>query len=151
MKNFYLGIIVQFLLLTSASAQEPIAVKQHLVDKPALFIKAPERTACDQARLHKVFRASINDTVRIQFSPEYTFTGRVVEKLQKTPELLSMNLRSIDQPGALLNLSLLTCPDKGHQIRGRIIHPQSGDVLQLTAENDQYFLVKHPQKFFLAE
>lgn len=153
MKNLYPGLVVFCLLSFPAIAQETqaVAVKQHIPDKPLLFAKTPDKLECDPGQLQQIFAAAIHDTITVRFSRHFTFKGIVSEKVQQSTELLSVNVQSLNFPGALLNISLLTLPHTTQQIRGRIIHPQRGDVLQLTRENDKYFLVKRSQKFFLAE
>ena len=78
-------------------------------------------------------------------------TGEVIARVQRTENLQSINIRSTNYPGALFNISIITQADNSKKISGRIIHPQSGDVLILTEENNRYFLRKQSVKFFMTE
>ena len=151
MKNFYLSLAISLLVSTSSSAQGPIGLNQRTSGKPMLFARVASKTAVDSNLLLQTFKAAIQDTLTIRFNDHYTFTGVLMEKVQHSSELLSINLRSLDVPGALLTLSLLTPTDSNQRITGRIIHPRGGDVLQLVREKKHYYLVKQAQKFFVTE
>lgn len=139
------------LLFFSASAQEAIAVRQFIPDKPLLFSKVPQQSICNKAALEASFDAKAGDTLSIALSPQLTFKGIITEKVQRSPVLLSMNLRALDGSGAFLNITRLSLPDKAPQLKARLMHPDKGDVLLLTKQNDQYLLVKRPQKFLMAD
>lgn len=151
MKNYCLCLVVYSLCSFTTVAQEPIGLHQQTSSKPLLFSRIANRTTCDAGILLKAFKGQVQDTITLQLSPEYSFTGVLTEKVQHSPELLSINLRSVTNPGALFHLSLLTPTHTTRRITGRIIHPQSGDVLQLIQEQGNYILVKQSQKLFLAE
>ncbi len=152
MKNLYVtGLLAACILLTHPStAQEPFPVKQHLPRKPLMFSGFPEKSACSLAALQKIFSSRIAEHVTIQLQNQL-FAGEVIEKVQRSPVLLSINIRSTNFPGALFNISMVTLPGKRTTITGRIINPQSGDVLLLSEENNQYYLLKQPQQFFMTE
>jgi hypothetical protein len=153
MKNLYVtGFLAACVLASHTStAQEPIAVRQTLLNKPLVFSRLPERSACNSAELQKVFYNKKTDSISLKLSAQLTFEGEVIEKVQHTPGSLSINVRSVNYPGSILNITFTSRPGKSPKITGRIFNPQSGDVLLLTEEKDQYFLLKQPQQFFMTE
>lgn len=153
MKNLYTpGILVVFLFITNAiAAQESPALSPKPSSKPLLFQQFPAKLSCNADALLQVFDAALNDEIVLEPAPGHLLKGQVIEKVQKNAVVLSINIRLSTIPGALLNLSRITLPYSIQQVRGRIVHPQSGDVLLLTQEQGNYFLVKQSQSFFLAE
>ena len=75
----------------------------------------------------------------------------LTEKVQRSPGITSINIKLSNYPGALFNITLNTESGYTSKMNGRIIHPQSGDVLILTEENSTYYLKKQLQKFFMTE
>lgn len=153
MKNLYAtGFLVVCLLgSTIAFAQDPDPlIKQHIPGKPLLFAALPEKFECSLAELEKASTSRANDKISFQFG-KFVFTGEIITRVQRSENVESINIRSTNYPGALFNISIFTEADNTKTIRGRIIHPQSGDVLILEQENNKYFLRKQPQKFFMTE
>ncbi|NML20630.1 hypothetical protein HHL16_07080 [Pseudoflavitalea sp. G-6-1-2] len=151
MKPFYSGLVVCLILTQSASAQQHLQVEQQAEPKAAVFTKYPGKFEIDADQLQRVFSANIKDSVTIQLSRNHQFKGVVLDKVQQSPNVTSINIRSAQFSGAMMHLSLNTAPDADQPIRGRIIHPRKGDVMVLTKEDKKYFLVKEEQQFFLAE
>lgn len=152
MKNLYAtGFLVVCLLASSvAAAQEPPFVKQQIPDKPLLFSALPEKFECSLPELEKLSNSRTSSDISLRFG-KVSFTGEVVARVQRSANVESINIRLTNFPGALFNLSITTQADNSKKISGRIIHPQSGDVLVLTEENNRYYLHKQPQKFFMTE
>jgi hypothetical protein len=152
MKNLYAtGFLVVCLFVSiNVAAQDPSLVKQQIPDKPLLFAALPEKFECTLPELEKASASRTDDKVSLQFG-KFIFTGKVIARVQRSENVQSINIRSTNYPGALFNISITTQADNSKTISGRIIHPQSGDVLILTEENNRYFLRKQPQKFFMTE
>jgi hypothetical protein len=152
MKNLYAtGFLVVCLFVSiDVAAQDPSLVKQQIPDKPLLFAALPEKFECTLPELEKASASRTDDKVRLQFG-KFIFAGEVIARVQRSETVESINIRSTNYPGALFNISITTQADNSKTISGRIIHPQSGDVLILTEENNRYFLRKQPQKFFMTE
>jgi hypothetical protein len=152
MKNLYAtGLLVVCLYLsTNAKAQNATLVKQQIPDKPLLFAALPEKFECTLPELEKASASRTTDKITLQFG-KFVFAGEVTARVQRSENVQSINIRSTNYPGALFNISITTGADNSRHISGRIIHPQSGDVLVLTEENNRYFLRKQPQKFFMTE
>ena len=153
MKNLYLlGFLGLFILSSkTVSAQEPIPVKQVITDKPLLFSKFPERTLCNKSELEQLLLTAISDNINLTFGNNLSLKGVLVEKIRRTNNVYSVNIKLNDYPGALLNLSFVMNEFDITQMKGRIIHPQYGDVLVLTEENQQYYFIKQNQKYFMTE
>lgn len=154
MKNHYVatGLVVVCLFITTAAvAQNPILTpKQGLPNKPMQFSRLPEKFECSIPELQKAASSRISNTVSLKFG-QTTFDGEVVDRIQQSAQVMSMNIRSTNYPGALFNIAFVTQPDGTQKVSGRVINPNSGDVLVLTQENNRYYLVKQQQKFFMTE
>lgn len=153
MKNRYLsGLLgVCIISVVAAKAQEPVPVKQQTPDKPFIFSQLPERSICTPAELQELFRSNSSTSIAIHLSGGKLLRGVISEKIERSPGVTSINIKLSDYPGALFNLSQNAQPGQSPVIKGRIIHPQAGDVLVLTQEKDQYLLQKKAQKFFMTE
>jgi len=153
MKNRYtagfLGLFLVCCIVTNA--QEPIPVKQHITDKPFLFSQLPDRSDCITEELIQLFQAAPSSSIAIHLPGNLVLRGVITEKLQRSPGITSINIKLSNYPGALFNISLNTETGSTAKIKGRIIHPQSGDVLILTEDHSTYYLKKQLQKFFMTE
>lgn len=148
MKNLCpLGLLVACFLAAQSLSAQPVT-------KPGLdgaaFTKLPGRIEFAQHALRKIPTAKLQEKISLQFG-DVTFAGQVVEKIQRSPEVLNMNIRLTNYPGALLTLSVVTDEDKTQRLVGRIVNPQADEVLVLTEENNRYFFVKQPKQFFMTE
>ena len=152
MKNLYATgfLVVCLFVSTIAFAQEPTLVKQHIPDKPLLFAALPDKFECTLPELEKASASRTSDKVSLKFG-KFIFDGEIIARVQRSANVESINIRSTNYPGALFNISIITEADNSKKISGRIIHPQSGDVLILTEENNRYYLRKQQQKFFMTE
>jgi hypothetical protein len=151
MKIFYSGLAVFLLSSVSTSAQQAIQVQQRRTIHPAVFQQFPNSFEVDQLQLRKVFSASIGDTLRIRLSPKHHFAGVVTDKVQPSPNLLTLNIRGLQFEGAMMHLSYDTSQEVEQALRARILHPRKGDVMVLVLENNKYLFRKEEQQFFLAE
>ena len=153
MKNRYLSGLLGVCIISAVAtkAQEPVHVKQQTPDKPYIFSQLPDRSICGPAELQELFRSNSSTSISIHLSGGKLLRGVITEKIERSPGITSINIKLSDYPGALFNLSSYTQPGQSPVIKGRIIHPQAGDVLVLSLENDQYLLQKKAQKFFMTE
>ena len=134
-----------------SSAQETPPLNQNAPDKPLLFAQFPDRIECSVSDLQKIFASAIAEDISLGCGKTLVFTGKVVDKVQKTSRIISLNIKLTNYDNALLNISFLKQPDNSQKIIGRIIHPGHGDVLVLTEENKRYYFIKQSQRFFMAE
>ncbi|MGN6421418.1 MAG: hypothetical protein ACTHMC_28145 [Pseudobacter sp.] len=151
MKIFYTGLVVSAFLSVSAKAQQAITVKQHHTPKPAVFTKFPGKFEVDLTPFRKAFASDISDTVSIRLSAHHSFRGVITDKVQHSPTLRTLNIKSAEFSGAMMFISLNTATDAEQPVNIRILHPRKADVMVLTQEAGKYFLVKEEQQFFLAE
>ena len=136
MKYFKLsGFVIAFIILcNTANAQISTA-------KTALFPRVSQKTACTLAMLDNLFSTKVNSTVTLYISEELTINGEVIEKVKKTPELESINIRCFNFKNALFNISRIRQGGNTRYV-GTIVSPQHNDVLTLSFENGQYFFKK---------
>ena len=149
MKNLYaVRLAALFLFVTTTVySQKPVSVQP---DKPLVFSQFPDKSECNITSLKNVFSSRSNDNISIELG-KFVFTGQIIEKVQQSPQVLSMNIRSSNLSGAIFSISIITLPDNTQHFTGRIINPQAGDVLVLTEENNRYFLQKKSLKFFMTD
>jgi len=152
MKNLYVAglIVVCSFIGVTTKAQSPVAVKQQLPDKPLQFSSLPDKFECNFSTLDRLSTSRATEKISFQFG-KVVFDGDITERVQASPTVTSINIRSTNFPGALFNLCIQVQPDNSKILSGRIINPKSGDVLVLVRENDRYYLQKQPQKFFMTE
>ena len=153
MKHLYFMGCLLFCLCTTliSSAQETPPLNQNAPDKPLLFGQLPDKIECNLTDLQKIFASAIAEDISLGCGKKLAFTGTVVDKVYKTPRIISLNIKLSNYDNALLNISFLKQSDNSQKIIGRIIHPGHGDVLVLTEENKRYYFIKQSQRFFMAE
>jgi hypothetical protein len=153
MKNLYLlGFLGLFIISSkTVSAQEPIPVKQVILDKPLLFTQFSDKTACNKLELEQLLLTAISENINLTVGNDIVLKGVLVEKIRRANHVYSINIKLNAYPGALLNLSFVMKELEITAIKGRIIHPHYGDVLVLIEENQQYYFIKQNQKYFMTE
>src|SRR6478735_1456938 len=87
------------------SAQTGPSAKSINPEKPMIFSGLPERFECNKTVLQQVFAASLNDEISIPLTRGVTFRGSVAARVQRNPNVLSINVLSSNFPGTLLNIS----------------------------------------------
>jgi hypothetical protein len=149
MKNLRpLGLVAAcFFAVQSLSAQQPVT--KPVPAKP-VFSNFPTKLECALTTLRTIPNARLRENISFQFG-DVQFAGEVVDKIQHAPEVLNMNIRLTNYPGALFTLSVVTDENKTQRLVGRIIDPQADVVLVLTEENNRYFFVKEPKEFLVTE
>jgi len=153
MKNRYTAVFLGLFLIgiLDISAQAPLPVKQFIPDKPFLFVQLPERSDCITEELLQLFRAEPSNNIIIHLSGGFQLEGTITEKIQRGTGITSINIKLSNYPGALFTISLNTESGQSKKLIGRIIHPNSGDLLLLVEENRNYYMKKQLQKFFMTE
>jgi hypothetical protein len=153
MKNRYkagfFGLCV--LLSFTANSQEAIAVKQHIPDKPFIFSQFPQRSDCITNELFALFKSVAPSKISLTLPGGRKLNGTISEKVLRNPAVTSINIKLDEYPGALFSLSLIEEPGRPQKLVGRIIHPQSGDLLELVQENQSFYFEKKIQKYFMTE
>jgi hypothetical protein len=154
MKNLCpLGLLTAcFFVFQSLSAQQPVTIYksgQPGISKHALA-KLPQKLDCSLTALKKISIAKLQENIAFQFG-DVQFAGQVIDKVQRSANMLNMNIRLTNYSDALFTLSVITTEDNKQKLVGRIIDPNSDDVLVLTEENNRYFFEKQPKEFFITE
>ena len=151
MKKLIAFAVSAFVLCAdSALSQTSNAINQPVADKPLLFSSLPEKIDCNLEEVDRLFSAVPSKKLVLQISNNLTLDGTVMEKVQQSPEVLSINFKSANYSGALFNISRII---QNGTIRyvGTIVSKEHGDVLTLVKENEKYFFTRQPQKFFMVE
>ena len=133
------------------SAQTGPQLKSLNPEKPMIFSGLPERFECSTTALRQLFSASLNDEISFSLTRNVTFRGTIAARVQRDPNVLSVNILSSNFPGTLLNISLITNVDKSEKIIGRFLNPRNGDVLVIEQQNDRLYITKDLQKFVMTE
>jgi hypothetical protein len=149
-KLLFLGLMYQ-LSPSMLVAQSRTSLKQLTPEKPFLFARFPENFQCDEKSLHKLFNAEVDDQITFPLPGNQAFRGIVSTKVQRAPNVLSVNILSSNFPGTLLNLSLITQSDKSEKIIGRFLNPKNGDVLVIEQHEKKYYITRDLQKFVMSE
>jgi hypothetical protein len=142
-------LVVCVVAFQSINAQQP-AIAKPGVAKTLSLTQLPQKLECTFPALQKFAAFRKSETVSLPVG-DFQFTGQVVDKVQHAPGVVSMNIRSSNIPGAIFTVSVITEANNTQKLVGRIINPQSDEVLVLTEENNRYFLVKQPRSLFMTE
>jgi hypothetical protein len=152
MKNLNaLGLLVVCICaFQSISAQQQPINQKPVLNKALTLAQLPQKLECNLPALKKLSSTRLSDNVALTLG-NYEFAGEVIDKVQHTTGVVSMNIRSTNMPGAFCTVSLITQADNSQKLIGRIINPKSDEVLILTEENNRYFWVKKPKAHFMVE
>lgn len=120
------------------------------VDKPLLFASLPGKLECNLEEIDRLFMADPSDQLSVLLNNHLQLSGTVVEKVRKSPEILTVNFKTSNYAGALFTISRII---QNGVIRysGRIISKENGDVLMMVKENDKYFFTKMSQRYVMVE
>lgn len=138
-------------IVTGMQLQAQVPIRQDRPIKPELFGDFSGRPECNPLLFKQLFSFHKGDTFSLSLPGNLVFHVEVLEKVEKTPQTTSMNLRISNFKDALFNLSITTDIANIQTIRARVIHPRYGDVLNLKLENGRYYLQKEEQRLFLTE
>jgi hypothetical protein len=150
MKNLNaVGLLVAciFAFQSISAQQQPVTQKPVLL-KATTLAQLPSKLECNIPALQRLSSSQLSDKVALTLG-NYEFAGELVDKVQPEKGVQSMNIRSTSIPGALCTVSVITQDDNTQKLVGRIINPQSDEVLVLTEENNRYFWVKKSKAHFL--
>ena len=136
-------------LYFSSPAQPPI--RQVLPNKPLLFNQLPEKLTVSVTLLEQLFSANALQHIKIPLGTGDYLAGIVKEKTVRNRQVMNVTIECINYDGALLTLSRITGIGSAVTYLGRVVNIRYGDVLLLTEENNQYFLVKEKQSLVIVE
>lgn len=151
MKKHYTLVCMAVLLCASlARAQGTPPLNQQVADKPLLFSSMPQKLECNLEEVDKLFMSEPSQKLQLHLNNYLQLEGIVAEKIQRSPEVLSVNFRVTNLSGSLFNISRII---QNGTIRysGRIINKENGDVLMMVKDNEKYYFTKMSQKFTMVE
>jgi hypothetical protein len=152
MKNLYLARLLAILICAPIVlyAQVDNSPKSASATKPSLFTALPETLPVTLAELEKLNSVREGAAFTLKCSGGVQFNGTIVSVVHRSANLTSINIKLTQYAGALFNISVEEGKN-GLLYKGRILHPQYGDVLLLQAEGQQYQWKKVQQQFFMTE
>lgn len=138
-----------------SSAQKPghnkiVLPPQATIEKPALFKNVPERLMVTRPDLDRLFSVRTGRVV-LPADKGFSFEGALVEKVQKNPNVTSINIRLHNYDSSLLNISRITHSDLTVTYHARVINRKSGDILLLKSENGQLYFSREKQSLVMVE
>lgn len=142
------------LLVACIFAFQSISAQQETVNPKLTLLKAktlaqlPSKLECNTPALQSLSTLRKSDKVALNLG-NFEFAGELVESIRPSAGVQSMNIRSTSMPGAMCTVSVITQNDNTQKLIGRIINPQSDEVMVLTEENNRYYWVKKPKAHFL--
>jgi hypothetical protein len=120
------------------------------VDKPLLFASLPGKLECNLEEVDRLFMADASEKLSVQLNDHLQLSGTIVEKVRKSPEILTVNFRPSNYAGSMFTISRII-QDGVIRYSGRIVSKDNGDVLMMVKENDKYFFTKMSQRFVMVE
>ncbi|HYF33115.1 MAG TPA: hypothetical protein VD993_18450 [Chitinophagaceae bacterium] len=152
MKNLYAMAYTVLLVAAAGSvqAQSSPPINQAVADKPLLFNNLPDKLECNLEEVDKLFMADQDQKVMVRLNEHFQLDGMIAEKVRHSPEVLTINFRITNYPGALFTISRII-QDGVIRYAGRIISKDNGDVMMVVKEKGKYYFTKTPQRFVMTE
>lgn len=149
-KRYTVACMAVLLYASSVKSQVTPPVNQQVADKPLLFSSLPQKLECNLEEVDRLFMSEPAQKLQLHLNNYMQLDGIVVEKVQRTPEVLSVNFKMVNFSGALFNISRII---QNGTIRysGRIINKENGDVLMMVKENEKYYFTKMSQRYTMVE
>jgi hypothetical protein len=151
MKKLYTLVYAAVLLCSfQLRAQVTPPLNQHIADKPLLFNSLPAKLECNLEEVDRLFFSEPSQKLLIRLNNQLQLDGAIAEKVQKSPEVLTINFKVTNYNDALFTISRII---QHGTIRysGRIVSKENGDVLMLVKENEKYYFTKLSQRFVMVE
>ena len=142
--------IAVLLYTTTVRSQVTPPINQQVAEKPLLFSSLPQKSECNLEEVDRLFMAEPSQKLQLNLNSYLQLEGVVVEKVQRSPEVLSVNFTVANYSGALFNISRII---QNGTIRysGRIINKENGDVLMMVKEKEKYYFTKMSQRLTMVE
>jgi len=99
--------------------------------KPKQFSNFPEKINCSEQELASIFNAAPGQTISINFSDNFIFSGSVKSNLVKYNNLQSAVVVSPDYSNTIFSVSKITNDDGSFSYVGRIINKNYFDGFEL--------------------
>lgn len=149
-KRYAIACMAVLLYTYPARSQVTPPVNQQVADKPLLFSSLPEKLECNLEEVDRLFMSDPSQKLQLSLNDRLQLDGVVIEKVQRTPEVLSVNFKLANFGGAMFSISRII---QNGTIRysGRIINKENGDVLVMVKEKEKYYFTKMSQRFTMVE
>lgn len=153
MKLNYLFVagVLCYALNSDVHAQLPLKVPLLLQEKSLLFNNLPERFSINNLWLDHLFDGPDTGTVTIVFTGEKNFEGVILEKVQKNPHVVTINIKSSNYDGAFLTLSRVRYDDSSARYIGGLISINYGDVFTVSQDNNMVTFQRKKQSTVITE
>jgi hypothetical protein len=151
-KGYFLVLLLNAQLVSAQKTDHGTIVlpPQATVEKPALFRNFPERLTVSKLQLDQVF-ADRSGLIKLPADKGISFEGTVMEKVQKNPNVTSINIRLHNYDSSLLNVSRIVHSDLTVTYQARIVNRKSGDILILRNEGGEFFFTREKQSLVMVE
>jgi hypothetical protein len=152
MKNLkILGGIVICMLSLKTAAQPKAPLNEFPAEKPLLFADLPSTFNVSQPTIEKIFAGSASGNIKLNIDNSKTIEGVIVERLQRSPAVTTVNIKFPQYQQALFTLSRITSAGNPAVYTGRVVHISYGDALILKQEPDRIYFVKEKQSLLMVE
>lgn len=142
-----LGLLCPLLYL-SLYAQPP--VHQAPLNKPLLFGQLPSKTIISPAQLEQLFSADVLQHIKIPLGTGNYLAGIIKERSVRNKQVVNVTIECTNYDGALLTVSRIAGAGPVTYL-GRVVNIRYGDVLVLTGQASQYYLVKEKGSLVVVE
>lgn len=144
-------LIISLLQFQTLSAQNLAEFSRVKAEKPKIFEQLPSKFSLNLQAIEKIFSFKANDKVVLPVSATRFIEGTVLEKVQRSEELTSMNITSSNFDGAMLTLSRITRAGEAVRYIGRLVSMKSGDAYMITIQGNALTFSKQKQSLLVAE
>ena len=152
MKNHRISVAMLLCLISlQLTAQVKAPINEHPTDKPSGFTALPQQFSISRLYLDELFSVSSSAKVRLPIEHNTFLEGIVLERVQKSATIITVNIRLSDYNEALFTISRQTKNNGTVQYTGRIINIRYADMMVLKDDNHALYLVKDKQSLFLTE
>ncbi len=120
-------------------------------EKTKAFNTLPARFPAHQKSLEQLFSLTTGDSVNIEFNRNFILNGIVTDRVHRSNDLESINIKPSDDAGVLYTFSRIRRKDGQILFTGRALHRNVGDVLLLTRKDGDYYFEKKQANTIIAE
>ena len=145
-----LFIFAQIVSAQKTTPDKVVVPRQLTIEKPSLFINFPEKLQIEKQRLDQVFTTRLN-RVSLPADKGISFDGTILEKVQKNPNVVSINIRLHNYDSSLLNISRIIQSDLSVTYTARILNIKNGDILLLKNEDGRFYFIREKQSLVIVE
>jgi len=139
MKQLTSYAIALLLIITSIGAQAQTST----VTKPAVFNNFPAKINCSATELNRAFATTLNQSINLSFSDNFSFKGEVVSNIQRYDNLQTAVIKSSDFSDMVFMVSKITNKDKSITYVGRMMNKRYSDGYELKKDaQNNYQLIK---------